>query len=176
MTDSSTAVLAAAVALIVALLAQRSAARIAADNRSWDRRADLYMEVVRWLEQDVEALRAREPYRATPMSDGARLALYALGSDQLDQRLKRYRASRARVVDHLENPRRVTRLFLAMRLVQLQIRAELGSPMSAGDRLAFAFAGSPVVGFAIAAVMSRFVQRRWADQVLLPPPEVSADS
>lgn len=126
MTYTSTAVLAAAVAVIVALLTQRSAARIAADNRSWDRRANL-------------------------------------------RRLQRYRGARARVVDHLEDARRVTRLFLSMRLVQLQIRAELGSPMRLSDRLAFAVAGSPVVGFALAVIMSRFVQRRWADEVLLPP-------
>jgi hypothetical protein len=168
-TDSSTAVLAAAVAVVVALVSQRSAARIAADNRSWDRRADLYMEVVRWLEQDVEALRAREPYRAAAMSEDARLALYALGSDQLDRRLLRYRAARSRAVDNLEDARKVTRLFLAMRLVQLQIRAELGSPMRLSDRVAFAVAGSRVVGFSLAIVMSRLVQRRWADQVLLPP-------
>lgn len=169
MTNTSTAVLAAAVAVIVALLTQRSAARIAADNRSWDRRADLYMDVVRWLEQDVAALRAREPYRAAPMNEDTRLALYALGSDQLDRRLQRYRGARARVVDQLEDARRVTRLFLSMRLVQLQIRAELGSPMRLSDRLAFAVAGSPAVGFALAVIMSRFVQRRWADEVLLPP-------
>ena len=175
MTDYSTAVLAAAVALLVALLSQRSAARIAADGRSWDRKADLYMEIVHWIEQDVEALRAREPDRAVSMSKDTRLSLYALGSDQLDRRLVRYRGARARVIDHLEDARRVARLLLAMRLVQLQIRAELGSPMRVGDRLAFAIAGSPVVGFALAAIMSRFVQRRWSDQVLLPP-RLSVDS
>ncbi len=77
--ESSTAVLAAAVALVVALLAQRSTARIAADDRIWGRRADLYMEVVRWLEQDVAALRTREPYMASAMKEETRLGLYGLG-------------------------------------------------------------------------------------------------
>lgn len=131
------------------------------------------MQVVRWLEQDVEALRAREPYRAAPMVEDTRLALYALGSDQLDRRLQRYRGARARAVDHLEDARRVTKLFLAMRLVQLQIRAELGSPMRLSDRFAFAVAGSPVVASALAVIMSRFVHRRWADQVLLPPQDAA---
>ena len=47
------------VALIVVVVTQRSTGRIAADDRRWDTCAALYLDLIQWLEQDVEALRAR---------------------------------------------------------------------------------------------------------------------
>jgi hypothetical protein len=171
MTQADTAVLAGLVSLLVVLITQRSSARIAASTRSWDRRADLYMEVIRWLEQDVEALRAREPYRAQPLATEVELGLHALGSEALDKRLRRYDSARRRAVRNLESTWRMARLFLGMRLIHLQIRAELGSPLAVWDRVGFAVLGSPVFALLLATVVSPFVRRRWTAQAPVLVPE-----
>jgi hypothetical protein len=90
-----TALLTVIGALLVALLAGRSTARIAADNRSWDQRSEMYLAVIRWLSEDLEALRAREPYRAEPLDQQTRLLLHALGSDAVERRLLDYERARS---------------------------------------------------------------------------------
>jgi hypothetical protein len=166
--------LSAFVALLVVYLTQRSASRIAAVNRMWDRRADLYMEVVRWLDQDVEALRAREPYRSQAMSKEVTLGLHALGSDALDRRLGGYRRARKRAVADLEDVRRVTLLGVRMRVVHLQIRAELGSPLGVLDRSAFWLAGSPLLTQALATVFALIFGRRFGEEPMFVPTTVDA--
>lgn len=170
MTEPSTALLAAVVALVVALITSRSSARVAAGTRSWERRADLYMEVVRWLNEEMDAVRARETYRMQPLAKDVELGLLAFGSEPLDRRLRSYRRARDRAVADLQAPRRRAAMFLRMRLIHLQIRAELGSPLGLADRFAFALVGSPVVAFLLAYVLSVGIRRGEEPPVLVPDP------
>jgi len=156
-------------ALLVALLASRSNARIAADNRSWDQRSEMYLAVIRWLAEDLQSLRDREPYRTAPLGEETRLLLHALGSEAVERRLMDYERARRRALRNLEQPRRVAAVILRMRLVHQQVKAELGAPMGVGSRLGYVIFGSALPGFLLSGALGLAARKRWGTQLLYPP-------
>lgn len=177
MQDPGTALLGAAVALLVVYLTQRGSGRTAAADRLMDRRADLYLDVARWLDQDLAALRAREPYRSAPLSEQTRTGLLAFGSDGLDRRLQAHGRARRRALRDLESLRRVSAVAVSVRYAQLQVRAELGAPLGPLDRLAFAAFGTPLVTFAVTGLFSLAFRRRYRSEapVLVPSAQALQD-
>lgn len=172
MSEWGTAVLSAVVAVLVVLLTQRSSSRIAAADRLAERRATLYVDVARWLEDDLRALRDREPYRSAPLSPGTVAELRTLGSDPINRGLAAHARARHRARKDLESLRRVTAVAVHVGYVQQQMRAELGAPLTLLDRVAFAVLGSPVFASLLAATFALLFQKRYraeAPVLVLPP-------
>jgi hypothetical protein len=160
MTDASSAVLSAAVAILVVWLSQRGSSRIAAEDRSWVRRADTYEQLVRWLDEDFEALRDRSSYSPRQVPRALRLLLSTYASEPIDRRIKSYCKARSAALERPGSSRRVSLLFLHQRLVHLQLRAELGSPQRLADRVAFNLVASPLVAYLLASLVSLTVGKR----------------
>jgi hypothetical protein len=140
--------------IVGALLTHRGARRVAGEDRLWARRADLYLELLDWLDED---LRRQELYQAPSEEHRSALRnrLRAFGTDRVDRALQEY--LQARRANWQSAPDE--RVQLRANWLRLAVRNDLAALPRRSEDVALAVLGSRPV-YKPVARLSKWLRRR----------------
>lgn len=124
--------------VVGSLLGQRGARRVAGEDRLWARKADLYLELLDWLADDLREHEAGRPVLVS-RHQGLLIRLQAFGTDRLDRTLAEYISMRQGAFEpaslgHVE-------AIVGGARVRILVRNELAALPSRGDSAAVALLG-----------------------------------
>lgn len=138
--------------IVGSLLSHRGARRVAGEDRLWQRKADVYLELLDWLDDDLAMHRVGQP---PADDDRAHLEnrLRAFGTQRVHTALAAYLEARRQAVAGRSDGE--ARLDIRTNFLRLAVSNDLAALPSRSDDLAVTLIGSrPFLG-----VMSRFAAR-----------------
>ena len=151
------------------LLTQRGARRLSGEDRLWSRRADLYLQLLDWLRDDLELFNKGEPRHRRPWELQA--GLEAFGTEQMDRAFRGY--DEARETAEAGHPTGKQQVQLRANWLRMTVRHELAALPSRGERWGLGLVAKRPVSASAARLLAR--RQRRAEQRALQESPLAGD-